>query len=391
MKSSVGPTFKPALAEPRPTIMAQPPPDSAEFPHGRGGPVEGFPKGPPLLDRSKTTIEGLAFLGLALARNHADQPMSHPGSVSRQTQFDFNRIQDRDYKYFVATNDDGWLCGGGENGDSYKLANPDSAHCEIIRLGNFNEAWGGVSRERIREVMGSIMIPHIAVTPSFVLKNGDKPPELELKFDLEPSACEIDTWANWQLRFIHNQLFEKLQFPARFCPGPHHMTFVRKAAWRSAEHFRQYFSDVHDVVAEWRSQGPTLLEPEKDPAAAGHPTGPNLIGEELSAPHGVYLFKTRNEIVEYFPPNFHPPCVQDAHDGNLPSALPLRLFVLLVRFVLQSACTCRTSQVRHARKTTDHPGCSGERVALTHPLVASGPSCAAATIPVNYRSYCCPM
>jgi hypothetical protein len=34
-------------------------------------------------------------------------------AVSRQTQFDFNAIQDRSYKYFVATNDDGWLCGGG--------------------------------------------------------------------------------------------------------------------------------------------------------------------------------------------------------------------------------------------------------------------------------------
>lgn len=82
-------------------------------------------------------------------------PTSHPGSISRQTQFDFNRIQDRDYKYFVATNDDGWLVGGGENGDSFKLTNSDSAHCEIIRVGTFNEAWGGASRERIREVNSS--------------------------------------------------------------------------------------------------------------------------------------------------------------------------------------------------------------------------------------------
>ena len=96
--------------------MADPGPDSAEFQHGRGGALEGFPKGPPLLDRDSMTIEGLAFLGLNLSRNHTGEAaaaagcaagMSHPDSLTRQTQFDFNRIQDRDYKHFVATNDDG--------------------------------------------------------------------------------------------------------------------------------------------------------------------------------------------------------------------------------------------------------------------------------------------
>lgn len=287
-------------------MSAEPGPDSAQFEFGRGGSLVGASFGPPLLDRTKMKIEGLAFLGLNLSRNHPLQPMAHPGSISRQTQFDFNRILDREYKYFVATNDDGWLVGGGENGDSYKLTNPDSAHCEVLRMGTFNEEWGGVSRERIREVMASIMIPHIAVTPSFVLRNGDTPPEVELKFDLEMTSGEVETWPNWQLRFLHNQLFEALQIPARFCPGPHHMTFVRKAAWRSPEHMRQYFADVHAVVAEWRAAGPTLLEPESDPAAAGHP-GDKALGDELSSPHGIYLFKHRNEPVEYFAPNFHPP------------------------------------------------------------------------------------
>ena len=63
-----------------------------------------------------------------------------------------------------------------ENGDSFKLPSPDSAHVEIIRVGTFNEEWGGVSRERIREAMAKILVPHVEVTPSFVLRNGDKPP-----------------------------------------------------------------------------------------------------------------------------------------------------------------------------------------------------------------------
>jgi len=301
----------------RSEIATKNPPGSAEFEFAKGGQLQGFPNGPPILDRDNMKVEGLAFLGLSLSRNHTDStaasagcvvPLSHPDSVSRQCQFDFNRIQDREYKYFVATNDDGWLCGGGENGDSFKLPNPDSAHCEIIRVGTFNEAWGGVSRERIREVMSTILIPHIAVTPSFVLRNKDTPPEIELKFELEPGdPAKVETWPNWQLRFLHNQLFSALQIPARFCPGPHHMTFVRKAAFRSGEHMRRYFEEVDAVVREWRQKGPTLLEPERDPEAAGCPKGAALLGDELSSPHGVYLFKTRNEVVEYFPPNFHPP------------------------------------------------------------------------------------
>jgi len=55
--------------------------------------------------------------------------------------------------------------------------------------------------------MGEIMIPHVAVLPSFVLRNGDDPPEVELKFDLEPNGSgKVETWGNWELRFLHNQL-----------------------------------------------------------------------------------------------------------------------------------------------------------------------------------------
>eukprot|EP01036_Dinobryon_divergens_P008165 gene8165-10911_t len=187
--------------------------DTANFEFGRGGPLAGFSGGPPMLDKPNNKIEGLAFIGLNLSRNfgHTEQPFSNPKSISRQTQFDFNLIQDRNYDYFCATNDDGWLVGGGENGDSCKLCNPDSAHCEILRVGTFNESWGGVSIERIVEAMhsGRILIPHISIVPSFVLANGDKPPETELKFEPEKDPLkEVDEWNNWTLKFLHNQLFD---------------------------------------------------------------------------------------------------------------------------------------------------------------------------------------
>lgn len=67
------------------------------------------------------------------------------------------------YKYIRSTNDDGWLVGGGEPGPpkSYKLAAPDSAHVEIMRIGTYNEDWGGVQIDTILSTLkeGKIMIP----------------------------------------------------------------------------------------------------------------------------------------------------------------------------------------------------------------------------------------
>ena len=280
----------------------------ANFTYSKGGSLLEFSNGPPMLDKLSNKIEGLAFIGLSLTRSHPTKTFANINTISRQTQFDFNNIQDRDYDYFCSTNDDGWLVGGGENGDSFKLENLDSAHCEIIRIGTFNENWGGVPLAKVMQAMtdGSILIPHIAILPSYVLANNDRPPEVELKFCLERDEnANVENWGNWQLTFLQNQLFEAFQYPGRFCPGPHHMTFVRKAAWKSANHMKDYFSRCNDVVENWRKLGPQYLEPEKDPLQPGFVRNP--IGDELESPHGVYLFKDRNTILHYFPPNFHPP------------------------------------------------------------------------------------
>ena len=96
---------------------------NANFEFAKGGGVVPLPSGAPRLRREEMTIAGCSFIGLNLSRNHSESPglMSHPDSVSRQTQFDFNLIQDRDYAHFSQTDDSAWLCGGGESGESYKL------------------------------------------------------------------------------------------------------------------------------------------------------------------------------------------------------------------------------------------------------------------------------
>jgi hypothetical protein len=84
------------------------------------------------------------------------------------------------------------------------------------------------------------------------------------------------------------------------------MTFVRKAAFRSADHMVSYFEACSAVVEAWRRQGPVLLEGEVDASIPGYP-GAATLGKELTEPHGVYLFRHRNLPIKYFPPNFHPP------------------------------------------------------------------------------------
>ena len=130
---------------------------------------------PPLLDPSKSMVDGLAFLGLSLSRKSEE---GHPGTVTHQTAFDLNDVQDRQYKFLLSSNDDGWLVGGGEPGPpkSYKLAAKDSAHVEIMRIGTYRPEWGGVSQENIISAMnsGRILIPQIEVVPTAVVANPGK-------------------------------------------------------------------------------------------------------------------------------------------------------------------------------------------------------------------------
>jgi len=254
-------------------------------------------------------VDGLAFLGLSLSQK---DDRGHPDSLTHQTAFDLNEVQDRDYKYMQATNDDGWLAGGGEPGPprSYKLAAKDSSHVEMMRIGTYKPEWGGVTQEEIVRVMksGVIFLPQIEVLPTVVKANPDKPPELEVKFDMEDyeqffkDPYNSPLPINWSLRFVHNQLFRRFQFPSRFCPGPFHSTILRKAGFRSEEHKEQYFQKCAEVLAKWKKAGPQPLH-ATDPPVAGQ-AAPDVTKENRS---GIYLFTDRNNITHHFEPNFLPP------------------------------------------------------------------------------------
>mmetsp|Transcript_25592 Transcript_25592/g.47052 ORF Transcript_25592/g.47052 Transcript_25592/m.47052 type:complete len:323 (+) Transcript_25592:121-1089(+) len=250
---------------------------------------------PPVLKPKHSKVDGLAFLGLSLARK---SDRGHPESVTHQIAFDLNDVIDRSYEYLQSTNDDGWLVGGGEPRPpkSYKLPAKDSAHVEIMRIGTYNPEWGGIREEEIIEVMksGKILIPQIEVLPTEVVANGDTPPELEIRFDMPYGPDFVDLTVtlppNWQLRFIHNQLFKHFYNPSRFCPGAFHSTIVRKAEFRSQKHEDAYFSMCEAVLKKWHLAGP-------------RPLNANPVDDKS----GIWLFADRTRPTHFFPPNFLPP------------------------------------------------------------------------------------
>ena len=283
---------------------------------------------PPVLDPSKSKVDGLAFLGLSLARK-SDQ--GHPYSVTHQTAFDLNKVLDRDYKYIFSTSDDGWLVGGGEPGPpaSYKLPAPDSAHVEIIRLGTYRPEWGGVSQYGVIAALeaGDILIPQIEVVPTAVVANPDAPPELEIRFDMEPKVpVDLATPTttpgedgvpqlpiNWQLRFLHNQLFRRFIFPSRFCPGAFHSTILRKAEFRSEKHKADYFAHCGKICEMWKKLGVQPLIPnlKNDTSNIARvycvDASSGQVVNDGRYQSGLYLFTDRTTITHHFAPNFLPP------------------------------------------------------------------------------------
>lgn len=278
---------------------------------------------PAVLDREKAKVDGLAFMGLSLCRASEN---GNAQSATHQQAFDFNRLTDRDYRYVQSSDDDGWLGGGGEPETSYKFPAPDSAHIEIMHIGTYTQSLGGLDPVVLAEALksGEILIPEMAVVPTSVSLNDHKPPDLQIRFDMVPDRPNLDFPVsaplpmNWQLRFVHNQLFRRFQFPCRYCPDPFHAKMMGKVEFRSKKHEEAYFEKCNGMVNEWLERGQQPLVPPQQggkdasvktlrckkwaPAAT---TGDDYLDSYYKS--GIWLFTDRNTPTHQFMPNFFPP------------------------------------------------------------------------------------
>lgn len=257
-------------------------------------------------------------IGLCLSRR---SNVGHPDTVTRQTAFDFNELQDRAYKFVSSTDNSGWQAGGGERGgpspvspsaadgtsqtgtptaSGHKTAGPDTIHIPIIHI-------DADSSQQIDEIIaalarGEVFIPHMAITPESLSVNGVSPPDLVVRFGTERNDdLPPEEWQNWCLEFMHNQLYEYFyNFGARWMRRPFSITLAKKVRWKTVKHMNKYFAHAEGVIDAWREKGPQHLDPQLAYIEGG------ATPEEVAQPHGIYLF--RNGVpTNYFAPNFAPP------------------------------------------------------------------------------------
>ena len=269
---------------------------------------------------------GTVEIGLCLS--HKNSTLGHPDTVTRQTAFDFNELQDRDYKYVSSTDDSGWLAGGGERGDPYlsgvpsefdghseesgmrtnksfgaghKIANPDKVYIPIIKI----DAASSVVIDEIVAALarGEIFIPEVSVLPETLCVNGSSPPDLVVRFGCEKTDDgNPEDWPNWCLEFLHNQLYDYfVNMGAQWSKRPFQITLARKVRWMTVKHMNKYFARSEQVINSWREKGPQYLKPpHSDDSSRG------VILEEITRPHGIYLIQN-GVPTNYFAPNFQPP------------------------------------------------------------------------------------
>eukprot|EP00521_Asterionellopsis_glacialis_P007294 CAMPEP_0195282548 /NCGR_PEP_ID=MMETSP0707-20130614/1364_1 /TAXON_ID=33640 /ORGANISM="Asterionellopsis glacialis, Strain CCMP134" /LENGTH=741 /DNA_ID=CAMNT_0040341523 /DNA_START=253 /DNA_END=2478 /DNA_ORIENTATION=- len=238
-------------------------------------------------------------IGLALSRRHPT--VGHPNTVTRQTAFDFNELQDREYKYVSSTDPSGWLAGGGEPGSAEKTAAPDIVHIPIIHLHADNQAV--VDRIISDLARGEVFIPHMAILPEALSVSGDTPPDLVVRFGCERNDdVPPEEWPNWCLEFMHNQLYEYFSevAGAEWTERPFQITLAKNVRWATVKHMNRYFARAERTIDAWREGGPRYLDPELAYEGGGPPP------EEMTKPHGLYLLQN-GVPTNYFAPNLEPP------------------------------------------------------------------------------------
>jgi hypothetical protein len=240
-------------------------------------------------------------IGVALSQRNESH--GHPDTVTRQTVYDFNALQDRDYKYVSGTSS-GWRGGGGDKDPANHNVVVDTTHIPIIRLDCDSEA--AVDTVIAALAAGEIFIPHMSILPEALAADNSVrggPPDVVVKFGCERNTCDDDDmhpdeWPNWCLEFMHNQLYEyfcNTSANARWTRRPFAVTLAKTVRWKTVKHMNKYFAGAEQTIAAWRERRPQCLRSDASP-------------EESARPHGIYMYRNNGQgPTNYFAPNFAPP------------------------------------------------------------------------------------
>ena len=170
----------------------------------------------------------------------------------------------------------GWWAVAPVGGD--KIPATDSAHIEVWHTGCTDPAVGGVALSTIELAMRQEPALRdfgpVRLRPLKLHLNPNN--EIELRWEVQTNSS---LWGLFQALRGH---FDN---PCSQAGSPFHTTIARSATFRNTSAMAEYFSHAESVVAGWRAQ---------------HPTG--VVVGSADRLGGVYLFRTRQETVAYFPP-----------------------------------------------------------------------------------------
>jgi hypothetical protein len=251
-------------------------------------------------------------IGIALSRQAESSAdintlnHGHPGTITRQMQYDFNQIQDRLYKYVSSCGPGGWRAGGAEYGQG-KL--PDETHIPIIRIHCPTES--SVDMVIAALASGEIFIPNVQILPEQLTVHNCSATgstNLVVHFGCERiDDLPVEEWPNWCLEFLHNQLYDYFSTSngsngggAVWMKRPFSITLAKQVRWKTVKHMNRYFAASEKVISLWRDMGPQSLKPKPSHLEGG------ASAEEMSRPHGIYLYRG-GVPTNYFSPNFEPP------------------------------------------------------------------------------------
>eukprot|EP00928_Gymnodinium_smaydae_P063069 TRINITY_DN46762_c0_g1_i1.p1 TRINITY_DN46762_c0_g1~~TRINITY_DN46762_c0_g1_i1.p1 ORF type:complete len:461 (+),score=59.81 TRINITY_DN46762_c0_g1_i1:34-1416(+) len=260
---------------------------------------------------------GLVFFGMSLSQRFPDVPTANHASVTHQTKFDLNRLQDRANEYLCKTSDDGWLAGGGNGPSSFLLPNIDSAHMEFVHPGSLCDTLSECSEVKpnvkgyrrapkhitgaplaslIARVQNNLSFDPIRVVPTQGKFTGTD--EYQLRFD--PLYANSNVNANPTMTNVYNglvNLFSDIQVLDK--SDPFHVSMCRETKFCSNRSRNQFFDRNTKLTIEpWRKWA-------ADSAKQGGAQG-TLLNDEIARyadkAGGFYLFVTRNRPLIYFAP-----------------------------------------------------------------------------------------
>ena len=272
---------------------------------------------------------GLVFFGISLSVNYNspevaafDPPAGfNGGSVTHQAEWDLNRLQDRRFQYVSKTDDQGWLCGGGESTTStftsFRIPAPDSAHIEIAHLGNARSSFNKDGAPEVREAFEADIAAQggsgfIAGMDLLGLVSTAKGITLSTSLKICPTYAEYTSSAELQLRFnvesdLNHSLGELYVNTMRAFReilvlergDPFHCSIARELVFATPNAAPAYLRDVNcTTVDSWRRLGERTPNGRVEKYRSH--TTPGLV-EDISG--GFFLFITRQRPLIYFLPS----------------------------------------------------------------------------------------